>query len=739
MRALKQLFDSSLFIFVGLAWPSDIVAAQWVWQNPKPTGNDLTSVCFVSPDVGWIAGINGTLLKTTNGGYKWCSLPGPLEYNYTVLCALNKDTLWAATCGYTGSQFFQPFKLLFSSNGGNSWEVKADQETLANGTISSTSYIRDLSFADVRNGFGVGDSGLVLRTTDGGSQWVPLQRPTLDCIRAVQFFDPLNGYIAGGDFYSALCDYPPLCPSYSHGTIMKTTDGGNTWQMLYRDTLAIHDIFFLSPSIGWASGSQLWDEGYTPREADYMLKTTNGGQTWSYTQLTGSIFWQRMASICFANDTDGWAVGQGGAVERTTDGGNSWTLSYPPVQRVDFRFLNNVFFVDSLNGFAVGTDGVILQTSDGGSAWNEYSSVLNIGYNNSDVHFINPDTGWIVSDWTLYQTTDKGESWENENVHGWHIDCVAGGNCWVVGAGGTIMYTSDAGNTWSTQTSGTNAGLWDVRFLDANIGWAVGEQTILKTENGGRLWTTQYVSSAPAPYDHIVIQDSLRVWVYGAQGSCQTKDGGKTWSTIEGIRPVFFLNSDTGWASGQRTFDGGKTWESIGLALTINCKFVDANRGWDKFLHVVNGTRDGGVSMQRELSVDVYHSLYGEMHFTDSAHGWAVGGGGTLLRYGYPEITTSVAQDGGSFRQPEEFQLYQNFPNPFNPRTRIRFSIRKRAFTSLRVYNILGMEIVTLVNQDKPPGTYQIDWDAKHLPSGIYFCRLVAGRVAQTKKMLIIR
>lgn len=88
---------------------------------------------------------------------------------------------------------------------------------------------------------------------------------------------------------------------------------------------------------------------------------------------------------------------------------------------------------------------------------------------------------------------------------------------------------------------------------------------------------------------------------------------------------------------------------------------------------------------------------------------------------------------------PEGFSLSQNYPNPFNPFTNMEFGISKSGFVSLKVYNSLGKEIVTLVNEVKTAGTYKAGFDGSGLPSGVYYYRLEAGVNLITKKMLLIK
>ena len=88
---------------------------------------------------------------------------------------------------------------------------------------------------------------------------------------------------------------------------------------------------------------------------------------------------------------------------------------------------------------------------------------------------------------------------------------------------------------------------------------------------------------------------------------------------------------------------------------------------------------------------------------------------------------------------PKSFSLSQNYPNPFNPTSKIRFAVQTTSLTALMVYDILGREVATLVNQQLQPGTYEVSFDGTNLPSGIYFYRLVAGNFVETKKMSLVK
>jgi hypothetical protein len=88
---------------------------------------------------------------------------------------------------------------------------------------------------------------------------------------------------------------------------------------------------------------------------------------------------------------------------------------------------------------------------------------------------------------------------------------------------------------------------------------------------------------------------------------------------------------------------------------------------------------------------------------------------------------------------PGNYNLQQNFPNPFNPSTKILYSVPQSSTVQIKVFDVIGNEIETLVNEEKPVGTYELTWYAEGLPSGIYFYQLRAGNFVETKKMVLMK
>ena len=104
----------------------------------------------------------------------------------------------------------------------------------------------------------------------------------------------------------------------------------------------------------------------------------------------------------------------------------------------------------------------------------------------------------------------------------------------------------------------------------------------------------------------------------------------------------------------------------------------------------------------------------------------------------YVQGPVAIIQD--DFSIPASFSLSQNYPNPFNPTTIIQYSISSRQFVSLKVYDLLGREVATLVNEEKPAGNYEVEFDGTDFPSGIYFYHLsIDNRYNETRKMVLLK
>jgi photosystem II stability/assembly factor-like uncharacterized protein len=716
--------------------------AQWVWQNPKPTGNDLLSIKFINQTTGWFAGRSGTIFKTTDGGVNWTPQFTGYTGDITAIDPIDENNIWAIGYGYSTTDINNDpsFKIFSSNDGGKHWSLKLNGATfLCDSICGKFKYVEGLSFVDPSNGYVVGDSGLILKTTDAGENWALIPQPRKYQLKSVQFFDPLTGYVAGGSGLVSIGHFPEQNSTGHEGLILKTTDGGVNWDSTFTDTIMVYDIYFCTPERGWAIGRADWFIEYGVFGGkEFVLKTTDGGESWLRTVEDDSLpSW--LMNIQFVDDSSGWVVGSSGFAAKTTDGGYSWEPYYPAVY-----YIADLYCFDMLHVIVVGRNNVITETTDGGTTWIRRDTTILGSSPVQDIFFFNADTGLVIAN-SIYRTTNKGMTWENKNLSGYRSAYGYGDkDCWAVGYSGKIIYSSDAGNTWVTQASGTMGDLLNVQFVNDKVGWAVGGDNVIKTTDGGINWVIQKTQSG-ASFLAIVPQDSSRAWVYGGSKSLSTTDGGTTWEATSPYWGIYFLNPDTGWVRDTNTMlyqtvDGGKTFQLIGERSVpfFQTQFCDYNYGWSFVSRGISVTHDRGFNWWAELWENSTRSIY-SIYLIDSAHGWVGTRDGGLIRYGYPELSTSVPWNGNPIRFPVDFRLEQNYPNPFNPVTRICYSINQASHVSLKIYNILGQEITTLVNELQYPGEKTVTFDATNLPGGMYFYRLTTGHDVEVRKMVLIK
>ena len=309
---------------------------------------------------------------------------------------------------------------------------------------------------------------------------------------------------------------------------------------------------------GWAVGS-----------GGLILHSRDGGRYWQ-AQTSGTLGWD---AVQFVDTQRGWAVGNEGTILATDDGGETWQTQISGTREL----LVAVQFVDAQRGWTVGNDGTILATNDGGETWQAQMSGTTAALNS--VQFVDAQRGWAVgNEGTILATDDGGETWQAQ-ISGtrkllFAVQFVDVRQGWAVGEDGTILATDNGGETWQTQISGTRKLLFAVQFVNAQRGWAVGKDgTILATDNGGETWQTQ-ISGTREWLVAVQFVDAQRGWAVGGDGIIlATDDGGETWQTqISGTRELLvavqFVDAQRGWTAGYKgtiltTDDRGTMWQPI--------------------------------------------------------------------------------------------------------------------------------------------------------------------------------
>ncbi len=224
---------------------------------------------------------------------------------------------------------------------------------------------------------------------------------------------------------------------------------------------------------------------------------------------------------------------------------------------------------------------------------------------------------------------------------------------------------------------------------------------------------------------------------------------GANWTTqslsLANITAVWFNSATLGLAGGSsaspgllKTTNSGANWSALTSpagSSSISGLTGAANTWWlsQQGFNIYKSVNDG-ANWTTDYTVTT-GSFY---HMTKSRSGatlWAVRSNGAISRYGQP--ITGVSNPTATI--PSEYALLQNYPNPFNPVTKISFDLPKTGLVSLKVFDILGKEVATLVNEVKNPGSYIVDFDGASLSSGVYFYRLETNGFTSVKKMMLIK
>lgn len=283
--------------------------------------------------------------------------------------------------------------------------------------------------------------------------------------------------------------------------ILKTTDGGQNWTVVYKNEVAfLRDLYFFDAMKGIAVGGGL-DGRYR------IIQTTNGGRTWEEQILFRSIIADDgFRALDFIDENVGYAVGHAGRYVKTTDGGQSWAELQLPVTDP----LADIDFIDSQNGFVLTLGEELLVTNDGGATWNKYNTIFN-NYR-SQIFFFTPNMGYHNGFGVLRKTIDGGKTWEE-------LEWPVGGYTYYftdpdIGYCGTtdgeIYKTIDGGFTWYLQKFEI-PDVFEIHFPSDQIGWATGGSffgrgSVHRTINGGGIGANIIVQDSSCPGDSILLR-----------------------------------------------------------------------------------------------------------------------------------------------------------------------------------------------------------------------------------------
>ncbi len=382
----------------------------------------------------------------------------------------------------------------------------------------------------------------------------------------------------------------------------------------------------------------------------------------------------------------------------------------------------------------------------------EEEEILSIGINsvNGDIFIGTADPNFA----RIHLSQDNGNTWTQTGLtglSGWinsvsSIDINSSG--YLFASTGAFLYRStDNGVTWQ-DVLGPPYCCFEATVFNSmnhtltNAGDTAG---ILRSEDNGNTWTlfNQGLSSSNIFYD-LVINSSEQIFAAKGDGIYRSNNNGEVWSQIlsnVGILSIAF-NSDGHIFGGKlggivRSTNNGSSWAlSINFATSFIWSLLILDDG-----HIFACSSNEGIFHSTDNGDNWEQLNQGLTNLTVwslalSPNGYLFAGTEDGIFRSVQPVTSIIEE---SNKIPSAFVLNQNYPNPFNSSSIIRYSVPHSSGVVIKVFDILGNEIETLVNEEKPVGTYEITWYAENLPSGVYFYRLQAGNFVETKKMILLK
>ncbi|MBS1494697.1 MAG: T9SS type A sorting domain-containing protein [Bacteroidetes bacterium] len=654
----------------------------------------------------WVGGNNGTLLKSTNLGIAFTSSTVAAE-NIKSLFFIDASTGWAAcTAG----------KIYKTTNGGVNWTAQ---------TTPVTNDFNSLKFLNSNKGIVCGNNKTLLTTTNGGTSWIASAIPINKNILAADFV---------GDTIYASCN---------DGYVIKSINFGSSWSVIDYKVTTKPDITGIAVTAN--------NEFFSTGTGGFIRKSTDGGATFTY---LNNPAWVDLSIIYFYNNLQGWAISKNSnMILRTVNGGINWLMPSGTSQSLSWQLKipltfytssGNVFYQSTWNKkeIFVTNSNRIYRSLDAGETWTAIgnpiprgtiSNSFCVSSKDTNIFMVAIDSSSDVEAW-VYRSTDYGNTWNvsisgNRSSDGTpfgqdynHPDTV------YYGLQDTnIFRTTNFGISWTPVGNYKFSNVCYVRVLESNpniilVGgrnWNPPEYaTIVRSSDYGQTWNVVDSNGGDHPELPVIATSSLSTTLYA--GRYEGEDGGVMRST-----------------------NLGATWGHINLDEYV--WGMDIAKDDPNVLCYANW--GGGIGNWGNVSYDrgVHFTLLPEL-----------AGVGNFAVYFYNRKTLFLQQPLGFYKLratvtvpigiqnisttvPEHFAMSQNFPNPFNPTTKIKFDIASRTAVRISVFDGAGREVYVLANEGMNPGTYTVDWNAENFPSGVYYCKMQTDNFIETKKMVLVK
>jgi hypothetical protein len=582
----------------------------------------------------------------------------------------------------------------------------------------------------------------IKRTTDGGITWGYGTNPGLN-------LDGLNGgvFSNGNDIFTA--GYRAIGGGAST-SLLCSSDMGLNWYVAAQFGSVYPTGKLLVKSLFKSIGFLVIEYAYTPG----WRRTNNGGYNWLVPPdiITPAGLFTHATSVGYVDTSILYGINNGQNIGKSVTGTN-----YGFFQIIKYGVFSKICVVDSSNILAI-SNYKFFRSVNAGVSWDSTQFPVKL----FTITFPNQNTGYITgSNGRIYKSTNKGAAWIQQITPTTDtlVDCCFLNSMtgFVIGSSGILLKTNDGGVNAVFSVSG------NIRYSDNNQPATNGYVKAIKLDRNTNNIITYDSVQIQNDGSYIltnVPQDSVDIGVYPN-------------STTQNDWVVTYYPSTTYWQDATTLYPTGnltninigvKRLSSSTASNSINGKVMrltDSQIGnlKDAVLYAKNGNTfvrcavsDGnGVYHLPSLPTGSLKIICNRFGFTNDSAIVNVTSTSNIdsINFHLYKVSVGIKQIGNTI--PTEYKLYQNYPNPFNPSTNIRYSIAENGFRTgafrndrvvLKVYNILGKVVATLINEKQSPGEYEVTFDGSMLPSGIYFYKLACpgqGDFSEVRRMILIK
>jgi photosystem II stability/assembly factor-like uncharacterized protein len=486
------------------------------------------------------------------------------------------------------------------------------------------------------------------------------------------------------------------------------------------------------------------------------------------TPAPNNNYWQQtngpmsVTVFALATSASGHIFAGGVDIYRSTDDGANWTDVGPSK-------INTSIFCLAINNIGhifAGSRTYIYRSTDNGTTWIEVfnrvtaPSFYTLAYNSIGNIFAGSSDG-------IYRSTDNGDTWSQINsglTTNYIYTIVVNSNGHIFcGTNAGVFKSTNNGNNWTSMSNGlTNSAVGCLTINSLGDLFAGTGDGVFLSSDGGSNWSQVSVGLPTGSIYALIVNELNHIFASpGESGVYRSTDNGTTWSAINTgmesttwVKALTINSSDFIFAGTNKGLVFRSTQSSSVLPIEIalfnaNCIGNNVFLNWRTITEINNY----GFDIERRLintllniewikiaflqgrgtSNSPYDYTFTDQQLSPSRYVYRIkqiDNDGVFKYYGNAEVEVLT---------PRHFSLEQNYPNPFNPSTVIGYDLPNSARVKLALFDVLGRQVRTLVDETKPAGTYTVEFDAGGLPSGVYFYRLQANEFTQTKKLVLTR